>query len=290
MKTSLKLWHGILIAVLLAAPLAWAADTMWSALGTLDETTVAVGDRVPLLDISDTTHGAGGTAKTITIENLKDFVETAFIFAAGGAGAGTWPIHTSGTLLTTAEEGAVEVDADNFYATTDAENRGIVPITHFIRAGTAQTLTSQTAAQQIFDSPANGRITLETGTYQFEMVVAFTGMSATTGNGQILFACGGTCTDWLWMSHAIDNASTTGLVDLDSAFHVTNASAALVAATGTGTTLRVFAKGTVEVSAAGTFTPQIALTTAAAATVVVGSYFTIRRLGATGTNSVGQWD
>jgi hypothetical protein len=286
MTQRLKLWHLILLVMLLSPLSVWGANTMWSALSTITGVNTADGDRFVLLDISDTTHGAAGTAKTITRSELKNNV----MHAAGSASAGTWPLFGSGTVLTTAEDGALEQDADNFYLTTDAGNRGIVPVTHYIRVATAQTLSSVTSAQNIFDSPANGRITLETGTYEFELLVAFTGMSATTGNGQILFACGGTCGGWLWMSNAIDGVATTTLLDLDNAFHVTNASAALVAATAVNTTLRVFAKGSVEVTAAGTFTPQIALTTAAAATVVEGSYFTIQRLGATGTASIGQWD
>lgn len=285
MKERFKLWHGITLGILLTASLVWAADSRITALTELTSGNVATGDVLEIVDVSDTTDDATGSSRKTLAGSLKTFMHQ-----AGSAAAASWPVFGSGTVLTTAEDGAIEQDANNFYLTTDAGNRGIVPIIHYIRAGTAQTLTSQTAAQSIFDSPTNGRITLETGTYQFEMLVAFTGMSATTGNGQILFLCGGTCGDWLWMSNAIDGVATTTLLDLDNAFHVTNASAALVAATAVNTTLRVFAKGTVEVSGAGTFTPQIALTTAAAATVVVGSYFTIRRLGATGTNSIGQWD
>lgn len=232
----------------------------------------------------------GAVSKRTTLTQVKTFANTAPVFAAGTASASTWPVMTSGTLLTTAEDGAIELDAENFYGCTDAGNRGIIPVVHYIRAASAQTLTSQTAAQNIFDSPANGRITIETGTYLFEMIVLVTGMSATTGNGQILFGGTGTFADWLWMSNAIDGVAGTTLLDLDNAFNVTNASAALVAATAVNTTLRVYAKGSFECSAGGTWIPQIALTTAAAATVAVGSYCKLERIGAAATASVGQWD
>jgi len=211
------------------------------------------------------------------------------LLRAGSATAGTWPVLGSGTLLTAPEAGAFERDATNLYFTTGAGNRGIIPVVHYIRAASAQTLTSTTSAQNIFDSPANGALTLQTGSYLFELLVLFTGMSATTGNGQILFGGSGTFADWMWMSNAIDGTAGTTLLDLDNAFNVTNASAALVAATQTATTLRVWARGAFECSAGGTWIPQIALTTAAAATVAAGSFCLAKRIGAEAAASVGQW-
>jgi len=258
------------------------ADTKIGDAANIDA--VAAGDEFPVADASAATSIVSATAAQI-----KTFVNNAPVFAAGGTGAGTWPLMTAGTLLTTPEAGALERDADNLYGTVDAGNRGIIPVVHYIRAASAQTLTSQTAAQNIFDSPAGGAITLEAGSYLFEMLALFTGMSATTGNGQILFGGTGTFADWMWMSNAIDGVAGTTLLDLDNAFNVTNASAALVAATQVNTTLRVYAKGAFECSAGGTWIPQIALTTAAAATVAAGSHCLVHRIGAQATASVGQW-
>ena len=261
------------------------ADTKISDLPT-DIVTLAAGDKFAVADASALSADTFATALEV-----KTYVNTAPVIAAGTASAGTWPVHTAGTLLTTPEDGAIEIDADNFYGTTDAGNRGIIPVVHYIRAASAQTLTDTTSAQSIFDSPANGRITLETGTYHFEMMLLITGMSATSGNAQILFAGTGTFTDWLWMTSAIDGVASTTLLDLDNAFHVTNASAASVCTAAVNTTLRVFAKGSVECSAGGTLIPQIDLVTGGVTpTVVAGSYFKIERVGAQATASVGQWD
>jgi hypothetical protein len=208
---------------------------------------------------------------------------------AGGSGAGTWPTLTSGTVLTTAEDGAIEEDADNFYLTTDAGNRGIVEATHYLRAASDQTLTSAGTAQNIFDSPANGRFTLETGTYTFELQLIVTGMSATSGNAAILFACGGSCADWNWRVCGLDN-TTPSTISADLCVYLqTNTTAASAVTAAAGTALRISAIGSVEITA-GTFTPQLTLVTAAAATVESGSYFKITRIGATATTSVGQTD
>jgi len=76
MSSRLKLWHAVVLALCLSAPLAWGANKMWSAFSTLDNTTLATGDRLPLLDISDTTDGAGGTAKTITADEYRKYLTT----------------------------------------------------------------------------------------------------------------------------------------------------------------------------------------------------------------------
>src|SRR5262245_45987854 len=119
-------------------------------------------------------------------------------WGAGSASAGSWPVLGSGTLLTTPEAGAFERDENNLHGCTDAGNRGIIPVRHFIRCDSARTLPNDTNANPIFNSPTNGRITLETGCYLFDMMILVTGMSATSGNAQILFGGTGTFGSWLW--------------------------------------------------------------------------------------------
>jgi hypothetical protein len=233
----------------------------------------------------------GGASKRTTLAQIKTFANTAPVFAAGTASAGTHPVFTGGTVLTTPEDGAVEFDGTNFFGTVDAGNRGYIPVRHFIRCSAAQTLTDTTAAQNIFDSPANGTITLETGVYLFEALIALTGMSATSGNAQILFGGTGTFGDWLWSVAGIDAADNQTLVDMDNPFIITNASAASVVSAGTGAALRLILRGSFECSSAGTLIPQIDLVTGGVTpTVAAGSYFLLERMCASGSvNSLGQW-
>lgn len=233
----------------------------------------------------------GGVSKRTTLAQVMTFVNTASVWAAGTASAGSWPKFTPGTLLTTAEEGAIELDADCFYACTDAGNRGYIPVRHFCRADSTRTFTSNTSAQALFTSPAGGALTLETGTYLFEALLAFTGMSATSGNlsFNILGAGGATLAAILYQTVGSDRASGSAAAAVGGTWSVAAGSAASVATPATGTALCVHVKGTFEVSAAGTIIPSITLLTASAAVLSIGSHLTVERIGSQSAVSVGQW-
>lgn len=287
MRERLKLWHVIAI-VALGAPLSvWGADTMWSALSALTGVNVASDDRIPLLDVSDTTHGAGGTAKTITASELKNN----YMHRAGSASAGSWPIFGNGTLLTAAEDGAFEQDANAFYLTTDADNRGYVPVRHCTRQAASRSLTSSTAEQAIFDA-AQDTLTLETGTYFMHAMIYVTGLSATSGNFAFDFIGAGTATaaDILYHGVGIDNTTPTNAGTQTGSFAVAQQSVASLVTAGTGTGAAVSLRGTFEVTGSGTIIPSVTLVTAAAGTVAAGTYFCVERWGALNVTSVGQWN
>lgn len=232
------------------------------------------------------------TTKAATATQIKTFVTTAPEFAAGSATANSWPKLTAGTLLTTAEAGAIELDSNALYATTDAGNRGVVALEHIIRQDSTYTLTSQTAAQQVFNAATNGRITLETGAYTFDALIALTSMSATSGNATFDLS-GGTATlgTILWLGYGRDVAAdgATGTLAGSWSADATLVTAPLVTA-GTGTAAIFKLEGTFEVTAGGTVQLRILLQTAAAAIVSAGSFMRVRRMGSTSMTSVGQWD
>lgn len=236
------------------------------------------------------TNKAGASNRT-PASAVKTFVNNAPVFAAGSASAGTWPVFTSGTVLTTAEAGAVELDSNCFYGTTDAGNRGYIPVRHFVRADSARTLPNDTNENAIFNSPANGRITLETGCYRFESLILVTSMSATSGNALLDWLGAGTATvaAWLWMAYGVD-ATAPGEAAARIAIRTTQDSAASIFTAATATALSLYAVGTFEVTGAGTMIPSIDQVTAAAASVNIGSYFMCERIGSTSVVSVGQWD
>ena len=245
-----------------------------------------------------TTHefpaNEAGASKKVTGAQLKTLINTAPAWAAGSASAASWPTLGSGTLLTTAEAGAIERDANAFYMTTDAGNRGVVGVRHFIRADATRTMPNNTSENALFNSPANGRVTLETGTYLFESHIRLTGMSGTSGNALIDFLGAGTATAaaWMWYATALDNTNPESSAAWQSMQRVTqDTQAAPMVTAGTGTALGFYATGTFEITAAGTLIPSLALQTAtAAATVAIGSYFSCERVGSTSVASVGQWD
>jgi hypothetical protein len=226
-----------------------------------------------------------------TALEIKTHGNTAPVFAAGTASADTWPKLTAGTLLTTAEAGALELDTNCLYGTTDAGNRGYIPVRHFIRADATRTLPNDTNENAIFNSPTNGRLTLETGTYLFHGLISVNTMSATSGNASIdiLGAGTATCAAWLWHAVGVDGNTATTANQTGSTI-ITQQSPASIVSAGTGTSMQVRLYGTFEVTGAGTIIPSIDLVTAAAAVVAIGSHLAFERIGSTSVVSVGQWD
>jgi hypothetical protein len=212
--------------------------------------------------------------------------------AAGTATANTAPIKfTAGTNLTTPEAGAIEYDGSVFYGDFAASARGTIPNESFIWLNSTNTLTSQTAAQALFDNAVtNGAITLPVGTYQFECFYSLSSMSASSGS--FGFAIGGTATATeRWWSAAQKGAATlTTATGLQFTYNTTSANTTLATAS-VNTVGYAWIKGTTTVTAAGTFIPQVSLGVAAAAVVGIGSYIKISPIsGTTGANIViGDW-
>jgi len=229
----------------------------------------------------------------LTFDTTTDTLSTGAVSLAAGT-ATQAPIKlTAGTNLTTAEAGAIEMDADCFYGCIDAGNRGVITVQHFIRAANAtRTFVSNTDQQAIFDNPANGALTLEPGTYMFEGLIAMTSMSSTTGNGKFSLIGAGTATlaAILWRATGQDVQSGGTAAAQGGSWHIVATQVSLNIVTATAAQQLCFSlQGTFEVSVAGTIIPSFAHTTAAEATVSTGSYFKCSRVGSTGVTHVGQW-
>jgi hypothetical protein len=259
------------------------ADTKISDLPT-DVGTRADGDKFAVADASDLSADAFCTASQI-----KSYVNTAPVWAAGSASANTWPKQTSGTLLATPEAGAREFNG-SFYATPNDSNRGVERVEHYVRLTSDYTLANQTAAQRLFNATTNGALSLPTGLYVFDMLLSISGMSSTSGNAQIQLVGAGTAVvdQPLWYSVGVDGNANATATQTGSTSTNSNSPTNIVTA-GTGTAMQVSIRGTFRVTTAGTIIPSIALTTAAAATVAAGSYFRCWRAGGTSDNVLGNW-
>lgn len=236
-----------------------------------------------------------GTAitKAATAQQIKDFVETAPVFTAPTTSAGTAPVFTDGTLMTTPEHGAMEHSGSALYFTPSATTgaRGLLPTVFVIRANATRTFASNTSSQAIFNSPTNGRITLDTGTYFFDGLLNIGSMSATSGNLLFNVLGAGTATMGAVLFHVVgvDGATATAANQTGSTA-VTNSTpaSALTAGTGTAATLRIV--GSFEISSAGTVIPSITMVTAAASVLAIGSYLRFTRYGDDALVSIGPWD
>lgn len=178
--------------------------------------------------------------------------------------------------------------SSNIATIADAGGNG----SSYIRTDSAYTLQNVGTAQQIFSNPANGRLTLETGTYLFEALISLSGMSATSGNAlfSILGAGGASIGSVLYMSSGVDSAAGSAGAGGFSG-NISSSSPASAVPAGTATGLQLACRGTFEITVAGTIVPSLTLVTAVGTAVVaVGSYFKCDRIGSTTAVSVGLWD
>jgi hypothetical protein len=162
---------------------------------------------------------------------------------------------------------------------------------YFIMQAADRTLTSTTAAQQIFDQTTNGAVTLPTGRYTFECGIYLTGMSGTSGNASFRLLGGGTATvdDVFFAASGLDNNSplNSGARGGSTSVTVNSAASMITASTGTGMTAQI--SGTFDVTVTGTLIPSIALLTAAAATLKANSYFRCQKIADTGVMASSGW-
>jgi hypothetical protein len=160
----------------------------------------------------------------------------------------------------------------------------------WIRQAASRVLTSVGTEQKLFDSVANGTLTLTTGVYFFDAVVYITGLSATSGNTafDILGAGSAVLGDVLYHAVGIDGAAGTAAAQTGSTAIQGQSPASIVTA-GTATAVAFSLRGTFECTTAGTIIPSVTLVTAAAGTVAAGSFFRIQRVAAINAVSVGAW-
>ena len=192
------------------------------------------------------------------------------------------------TLLGTPTTGSYEYDGAAMYATTTTSQRGIISTDQLAIQQATYTLTSQTAAQKLFNVLASGQVTLTAGTYSFECFFSLSSMSATSGS--FGFALGGTATfTQYWWADAQKGTATVATATATQSTYNTAAANTALATASVNTVGYAKIGGTIVVSSGGTVIPQVSLGVAAAAVVGIGSYFRIRPVGSTSVVSVGNW-
>jgi hypothetical protein len=228
-------------------------------------------------------------ASVQTVTGNKTFNPGVLIHAAGTAsfGAETF-ILTSAALLTSAIAGVGEVDANGIrYWTHATSERSVVDSEQFISLTGAYTLTSQTAAQKLFNSSTNGALTVSSSkSYYFECFFSLTSMSSTSGAFGFSFGGTATFTSQTWQSSATKSTLATASAPLISFNTAANVA---ISAANTTTTGHARIWGIVRINAGGTLIPQVSLGVASAAIVGVNSYFRIWPVGTNSVTNVGNW-
>jgi hypothetical protein len=187
--------------------------------------------------------------------------------------------------LGSATTGTFEFENPAFYMTGATSQRGAVLVDQFILLQTTNTLTSQTAAQALFDVTGSGQVTLVAGTYEFECQFSLSSMSGSSGSFGFALGGGATLTQYWW---SLANKATLATAANGQVTFNTAANTTLVTA-NTNTVAFARIHGVVIVTVGGTVIPQVSLGVAAAAVVGIGSFFKIRALGGAAVTSSGNW-
>jgi hypothetical protein len=233
----------------------------------------------------------GAVSKRTTLAQVKTFANTAPVFAAGTASANTHPEFTTGTLLTTAEAGAMEYVSPSLYVSPAASCRAAWPA--IMWASNASDFTmSNVATAQPWLAAANDTLTLPGGntTYFFEMMYAVEAMGATTRTTGMLF--GGTATISAIRYFAlIQTGTANALGTTQSTKMCAAATIQILNATQTTAAEYIRASGMIRVTTTGTLIPQIQWSANPTGTILckAGSYFSIWAAGTDTAAAVGNW-
>jgi hypothetical protein len=225
---------------------------------------------------------------TVTVNGSTNTITGVANMSAIAGTATVAPITlTSGTNLTSASAGNVEYDGTVFYATPATTQRSVIMTEQMIILSATYTLTSQTAAQKLFNATTNGAVSITAGAYEFECNFALTGLSAV--NGQFGFALGGTATFTQGYTSVATVAATSLATATASVISFSSAANVAIATTGTGTFGTAQINGIIRCTVAGTIIPSVSLNTAAAAVVQTNSFFRLRPIGASNVTNTGAW-
>lgn len=187
--------------------------------------------------------------------------------------------------LGSATTGTLEFENPAFYLTGATSQRGAVLADQYLIQTATYTLTSQTAAQKLFNASTNGQVTLVAGTYEFDCVFSLSSMSSSSGSFGFALGGGATFTQswWAMANKAALATAAAGQVTYNTAANTTLATASV------NTVGFARCNGLITVTIGGTVIPQVSLGVAAAAVVGVGSYFKIRALGGATASASGNW-
>jgi len=187
--------------------------------------------------------------------------------------------------------GVLAIGANNTVLTADStQPLGVKWATteNFVALTAAYTLTSQTAAQKLFNASATGAVAVTAATsYFFECQFSLTAMSATSGSFGFAFGGTATLTSQGWSAVVTKGTANTTAAAASATYNIA-ANTTLILA-NTSTTGLVKIQGTIRINAAGTIIPQVSLTVAAAAIVGVNSFFRMRPIGSNTVTTVGTW-
>jgi hypothetical protein len=176
-------------------------------------------------------------------------------------------VLTADTLTASPTPGAFEYDGTALDVTPTTGQRGVIMSDQLIITH-RRTSTSQTAAQKLFGNTTNGQVTLTAGLTGLTAFSALSSMSATSGSFGFAFGGGATITQ-SWRAAAQKGTATLATATATQTTYHTAANTTLATAS-INTVGYAQIDGLLIVTVGGTVIPQVSLTQAAAAVVVLG--------------------
>jgi hypothetical protein len=210
---------------------------------------------------------------------------------AGAAAAESAPLKlTDGVLLTAIEKGTIEKDANVFYGTPDATNRGLLPTISYSILSSDFTLGNVATAQAVFSGTQDVINVSAATTYEFEaQYILSTG--ATTHTTATLFAGTATLTGISYVAELTSSAANT-ITTTISKTNVNVATVKVLNATSTNVETVIQLMGIIRVNAAGTLIPQIQFSANPTGTnkTLTNSYIKLTPIGTNTVQSIGSWN
>lgn len=220
------------------------------------------------------------TSKKETLAQIQTFVNNAPVFAAGSATASTKPKLTSGTVLTTAEAGALEYDGASFYETMDTTSGRAATWNEQIYRITANGSTIGPSIADLWPATSSYPMAAS-GVYEIEYLMALN--KVTAGTVTYTVANTGTITNMIahWEMLSVTGISSTGAVSAAGIVTSTSTAASLNASGSVTASANFFSRVrlVIEQNAAGNVRLRV---TSSAGTVQLlrGSFYRARRLPA----------
>lgn len=196
---------------------------------------------------------------------------------------------SNATLSWTAVVWTLESDTTRkLYYTHSLGERGVLDAEQYITLTSTYTLTSQTAAQKLFNSSTNGALTVKGSTlYRFNCRFSLSAMSASSWSFGFALWGTATLTSVEWRSIANKAALATAATP-----QVTKNNTAANTAIATATTNTVWwaeIDGVIRTNAGGTIIPQVSLGVAAPAVIDINSSFRIWAIWTNTDTKIGNW-
>lgn len=199
----------------------------------------------------------------------------------------------AGSSLSTPAAGAWEYDGQSFFGIPVADQRGTLSLMHFVALNSNYTAADSSSAQQVFDTPALGTVTLAANTgYMFDAQYLISRAAGTTSHTlSTLFATTGTLLSIAYTAEA--TTSSTNLLTAVKRIYSNTVTATVVTDTSTAADefITVTLRGIVRTSTAVTLQPQIQYSAApgGAPTILANSYFRLVPIGNGSVTTVGNW-